>query len=184
MPSKSAAFRRLPACFIALVRSGPCGIARASSRAARASASNSSLGRRTFFSRAIWDLVNCNGPVALWASKRRKSWPGALGSIAVNFIGEPQAVHCGPWFCMSSMCCSPSVRSPEFAGEPSGGSRFHRVARNDFLLYGVALRTFEQAMLKADWARTDARQHHARRAVRAARALDAGELRTRRELIF
>jgi hypothetical protein len=25
----------------------------------------------------------------------RKSWPGALGSIAVNFIGEPQAVHCG-----------------------------------------------------------------------------------------
>jgi hypothetical protein len=26
-----------------------------------------------------------------------------LGSIAVNFMGEPQAVHCGPWFCVSSM---------------------------------------------------------------------------------
>ena len=33
----------------------------------------------------------------------RKSWPNALGSIAVNLIGEPQAVHCGPWFCVSSM---------------------------------------------------------------------------------
>ena len=27
----------------------------------------------------------------------RKSWPDALlGSITVNFIGEPQTVHCGP----------------------------------------------------------------------------------------
>lgn len=25
------------------------------------------------------------------------------GSIAVNLMGEPQAVHCGPWFCESSM---------------------------------------------------------------------------------
>ena len=32
-----------------------------------------------------------------------KSWPGMLGSIAVNLMGEPQAVHCGPWFCASSM---------------------------------------------------------------------------------
>jgi hypothetical protein len=37
----------------------------------------------------------------------RKSWPNVLGSIAVNLIGEPQAVHCGPWFCVSSMRCSP-----------------------------------------------------------------------------
>jgi hypothetical protein len=29
-----------------------------------------------------------------------------LGSIAVSFIGEPQAVHCGPWFCISSIRCS------------------------------------------------------------------------------
>jgi hypothetical protein len=33
----------------------------------------------------------------------RKSWPNELGSIAVNFIGEPQVVHCGPWFCTSSI---------------------------------------------------------------------------------
>ena len=37
----------------------------------------------------------------------------------------------------------PSVRSPEFFGKPPPrGSRFHRVARNDFVPYGVALRTF------------------------------------------
>jgi hypothetical protein len=29
------------------------------------------------------------------------------GSIAINLIGEPQTVHCGPWFCVSSMCCPP-----------------------------------------------------------------------------
>ena len=33
----------------------------------------------------------------------RKSWPGMLGSIAASLMGEPQAVHCGPWFCASSM---------------------------------------------------------------------------------
>src|ERR1700675_565142 len=101
----------------------------------------------------------------------RKSWPNVLGSIAVNLIGEPQAVHCGPWFCVSSIVAS-SVRSPEFPGKPPDGSRFHRVARNDFVLYGAALGTLEPAMLEADWTRTDARQHHARRAVRTARALD------------
>jgi hypothetical protein len=26
--------------------------------------------------------------------------------MAANFIGEPQAVHGGPWFCVSSMACS------------------------------------------------------------------------------
>jgi hypothetical protein len=26
-----------------------------------------------------------------------------LGSIAASLMGEPQAVHCGPWFCASSM---------------------------------------------------------------------------------
>lgn len=36
----------------------------------------------------------------------RKSWPPKLGSIAASFIGEPQAVHCGPWFCASSTCRS------------------------------------------------------------------------------
>jgi hypothetical protein len=43
----------------------------------------------------------------------------------------------------------PSVRSPEFPGKPPYGSRFHGVARNDFVLHGVALRTFEPAMFKA-----------------------------------
>ncbi len=35
--------------------------------------------------------------------KVRKSWPNALGSIAVSFIGELQATQHGPWFCESSM---------------------------------------------------------------------------------
>jgi len=113
----------------------------------------------------------------------RKSWPNVLGSIAVNLIGEPQAVHCGPWFCVSSMV-APSVRSPEFPGKPPYVSGFHRVARNDFVLYGVALRTFEPAMFKAHGTRANARKHHVRCAVRTSRALDGCELRTRRELIF
>jgi hypothetical protein len=36
-------------------------------------------------------------------AKVRKSWPHMLGSIADNFIGASQAVHCGPWFCLSCM---------------------------------------------------------------------------------
>jgi hypothetical protein len=95
--------------------------------------------------------------------------------MAESFIGEPQAVHAGPWFCVSSMC-QPPVRRPEFASKPSHhGSRFHRVAGNEFVLYGGALRAFEQPMLKADWTRIDARKHHARRTVRTTRALDGCE---------
>jgi hypothetical protein len=44
-----------------------------------------------------WTLLHC-GQV-----KVRRSRPVLLGSIADSFIGEPQAVHCGPWFCTSSM---------------------------------------------------------------------------------
>jgi len=33
----------------------------------------------------------------------RKSWPNVLGSIAVSLIGDPQAVHCGPWFLQVSL---------------------------------------------------------------------------------
>ena len=69
-------------------------------------------------------------------------------------------------------------RCPEFPGKPSHGSRFHGVARNDFVVYEVARRTFEQAMLKADRTPADASKHHSRRAVRTARALDGCELRT------
>ena len=79
--------------------------------------------------------------------KVRKSWPNVLGSIAANLIGEPQAVHCGPWFCVSSMV-APSVRGPEFPGKPPYINRLHRVAGNGVVLYGVALRAFEPAMLK------------------------------------
>jgi hypothetical protein len=46
--------------------------------------------------------------------KVRKSWPNALGSIAVNFIGEPQAVQHGPWFCESSIRRSPRRRPSQF----------------------------------------------------------------------
>jgi hypothetical protein len=49
--------------------------------------------------------------------KIRKSWPNAPGSIAVSFIGEPQAVHCGPWFCESSMA------SPQFGALSSPASQ-------------------------------------------------------------
>jgi hypothetical protein len=39
--------------------------------------------------------------------KVRKSWPNALGSIAVSFIGDSQAMQHGPWFCESSIGRSP-----------------------------------------------------------------------------
>jgi hypothetical protein len=42
----------------------------------------------------------------------------------------------------------PSVRSPEFPGEPPQVSRLHGIGRNDLVLYVVALRTFEPAILK------------------------------------
>src|SRR6478672_3981220 len=69
----------------------------------------------------------------------------------------------------------PSVRSPEFPGKPPHGIRFHRVARDDFVLYGVALGAFEPAVLKAHRTRANARKHHARRAVRTSGPLDAWE---------
>jgi hypothetical protein len=52
MHCNSAALRRIPVCFIASFRFGPGGIVRACSRAARASAASSSLGRRFLFGRA------------------------------------------------------------------------------------------------------------------------------------
>jgi hypothetical protein len=29
--------------------------------------------------------------------------------MAVSFIGEPQAAHCGPWFCLSSIVLLPHL---------------------------------------------------------------------------
>jgi hypothetical protein len=49
----SAAFRKMPARFIAWVRSGPGAIARAFSRAASASASKSNLGFGSLIGRAM-----------------------------------------------------------------------------------------------------------------------------------
>jgi hypothetical protein len=70
-----------------------------------------------------------------------------------------------------------SVRSPEFPGKPPYGSRFHGVTRNHLVLYGVALGTFEPAVLKAHGPCASSRQHHARRAAGTARALNWSERR-------
>ena len=43
--------------------------------------------------------------LASWARKRSQVLAGRLGSIAASLMGEPQAVHCGPWFWASSMGC-------------------------------------------------------------------------------
>src|SRR5258705_4531713 len=39
----------------------------------------------------------------------------------------------------------------QFAGEPANCVRLHGIGRNDLVLYGVALGTFELAMLKNPW---------------------------------
>jgi hypothetical protein len=54
----------------------------------------------------------------------RKSWPNVLGSIAVNLIGEPQAVHCGPWLCVEH------VLLPQFGALSSPASQ---PTENDFM---------------------------------------------------
>ena len=75
-----------------------------------------------------------------------------LGSIADNFIGEPQAVHCGPSFCLSSMAL-PSVWRSEFAGKPTGRIRCERVGCNDADLDVIAFGAFEQPVYEANWSR-------------------------------
>ena len=72
-----------------------------------------------------------------------------LGSIAESFIGEPQAVHCGPWFCVSSMR-QPSGRRREFPGKPTGRLRFERIRCNDAYLNVIALGAFEQPVFEAN----------------------------------
>jgi hypothetical protein len=63
----------------------------------------------------------------------------------------------------------------QFAGEPANRVRLHGIKRNDFVLYGVALRTFELAMLKTRGTRANARKHHVRSAARRSRALNCNE---------
>jgi hypothetical protein len=83
----------------------------------------------------------------------RKSWPKAPGSIAVSFMGEPQAVHCGPWVCLSSMACAPSVRRSEFSGEPTSRARFEGIRCSDVYLDVIAIGAFEQPVFESDRAR-------------------------------
>lgn len=75
-----------------------------------------------------------------------------LGSIADSFIGEPQPVHCGPWFCLSSMAL-PSSRCFEFAGEPTGRLGLERVRCDDVYLDMIALGTFKKPVIETDWTR-------------------------------
>jgi hypothetical protein len=84
--------------------------------------------------------------------KLRGSLPIQLGSIADNFMGEPQAVHCGPWFCLSSMA-SPSDRRSEFSSKPSGRLRCQRVRCNDIDLNVIAFGAFEQPSFETGWSR-------------------------------
>jgi hypothetical protein len=80
----------------------------------------------------------------------RKSRPVLLGSIAVSFIGEPQAVHCGPWFCTSSKGVA-SVRRSKIAVKPTNRFRFKRIRCNDAYLDVIALGAFEQTVFETNW---------------------------------
>jgi hypothetical protein len=97
-----------------------------------------------------------------------------LGSIATNFIGEPQAVHCGPWFCLSSKALS-SGRRAEFAGKPSGGARTHGIRCNDVYFNVIAPRAFEQPLFETDWPCRNAFQHHPRLAAGTERTLNGSQ---------
>jgi hypothetical protein len=75
-----------------------------------------------------------------------------LGSIADNIMGGPQAVYCGPWFCLSNMAL-PSVWSSQFAGEPTGRLRCEGIGCNDVDLNVIAFGAFEQPAFETDWSR-------------------------------
>jgi hypothetical protein len=77
--------------------------------------------------------------------KVRRSWPNALGSIAVNFIGEPHAVHCGPWFCVSSMRLSCSGRAQHSQGVRIAGEVPSRRRRRDGVI--IMLRRVPERLL-------------------------------------
>jgi uncharacterized protein (DUF4415 family) len=106
--------------------------------------------------------------------KVRRSLPVQLGSIADNFMGEPQAVHCGPWFCLSSMAL-PSVWRSEFPGKPTGRLRCDGVGCNDVDFHVIAPGAFEQPVFETKWPRRNAFQHHPRLAAGTARALNSGQ---------
>jgi hypothetical protein len=84
--------------------------------------------------------------------KVRKSCPVSLGSIAESFIGEPQAVHLGPWFCASSIGV-PSIRRSKFAVKPTGCRRYQGIGCSDVDLNVIASRAFEQTLFETNWPR-------------------------------
>jgi hypothetical protein len=94
------------------------------------------------------DQVPLN-PFAFRAGKGRKSWPAALGSIAVSFMGEPHAQHCGRWFCASSIVDFRSIRRFEFAGKPAKRIGFHRVTRNNHRVGAAAVPAVERPVFGA-----------------------------------
>jgi hypothetical protein len=114
--------------------------------------------RRPYFFRANHDSVTvlsmtCRSILLHCGQANvRKSWLDVLGSIAVNLIGEPQAMHCGPWFCVSSMRC-PSVRRSEFSVKPSGSLRFEGIRSNDSCLNVIAFGAFEQPLFETNGTR-------------------------------
>jgi hypothetical protein len=100
--------------------------------------------------------------------------PVSLGSIAVNFIGEPHAVHCGPWFCVSSNGIA-SVRCSKFSGKPAGCFGIDGIGFNDVYLNLIALRTLEQPVFETNWPRRNTLQHHPRLATLATGPLNGGQ---------
>jgi hypothetical protein len=87
---------------------------------------------------------------------------------ALVFLVRPRPlIH--PHFCLALAWWM------QLAGEPANGVRLHGIGRNDLVLYGVALGTFELAILKTHGTRAGARKHHAQRAVRTSRALNWNE---------
>jgi hypothetical protein len=66
--------------------------------------------------------------------KVRKSWPNALGSIAVSFIGELQAMQHGPWFCESSIGRSPIYAIREGCLSSALATDLNTIARMLFAL--------------------------------------------------
>jgi len=115
-----------------------------------------------------WTLLHCE-------QANVRNSPHMLGSIAVNFIGESQAVHCGPWFCASSMCWSPQLGALSSPSKPSGSVRIERVRCSDPSLNVIAPGALKQPVFKANWSWWNPFQHHTRLAAGTARTFNRGQ---------
>jgi hypothetical protein len=115
------------------------------------------LGRYPSLSHCTFDYMPLND-LALWASERSQVL--APHARLNHRQREPQAVHCGPWFCLSSIAL-PSVWRSKFAGKPTGSFfGFHRIDKLDNALVDViASGTLERSNVKAGGARGNAGQH-------------------------